>query len=215
LRASFKEEEEIDEKGSGFMRALVGERTFEVPLFELPPEKVLEALSKSDMTPKERDEFAAHFKNEKIMKAERQFYAETFQALLAAHEPPFPDRLKVAEILPKRVAEAAQKNYYVISLSLPALTGGFLKEAGGLANERLALTALALENFHAATGNGYPTSLNELVPKFMANVPQDPFDGQPLRYGKVGDGYELHSIGPEPAKPLSFKVVKPPKAISG
>lgn len=28
----------------------------------------------------------------------------------------------------------------------------------------------------------YPTSLNELVPKYLSKVPEDPFDGKPIRY---------------------------------
>jgi hypothetical protein len=86
------------------------------------------------------------------------------------------------------------------------------KEAAALANLRMGMTMVALERHRAAHGNQYPASLNELVPALLPSVPQDPFDGQALRYGPKGEGYELHSIGPEAAKPISYKVVKPPKA---
>lgn len=213
LRRSFQQSEAFDTEGTGFMRALVGERANGLALFDMPPEKLLEDFSKSGTKPEDAAKFSAHIKDVKTMKVERQFYLETFQEVLTAHKQAFPDRLKAGVNVPKRVEEATQKEFFVVSLFMPALGAGFSKEAGGLAYERLALTAIALERFRATHENKYPSSLNELTPEFLASVPQDPFDGQPLRYSKNGDGYELHSIGAEPAKPVSFKVVKPPKAI--
>ena len=40
---------------------------------------------------------------------------------------------------------------------------------------------LAFEDFRSAKGR-YPTDLAELVPDFIAAVPLDPYDGQPIRY---------------------------------
>ncbi len=214
LQRSFQQSEAFDTEGTGFMRALVGERANGLALFDMPPEKLLEDLSKSGTKPEDAAKLAAHIKDVKKMKVERQFYLETFQEVLTAHKQAFPDRLKAGENVPKRVEEATQKEFLFVSLFMPALGAGFSKEAGGLACERLALTAIALERFRATHENKYPSSLNELAPEFLASVPQDPFDGQSLRYSQNGDGYELHSVGAEPAKPISFKVVKPPKAAA-
>ncbi|MBI1840934.1 MAG: hypothetical protein HYR88_08810, partial [Verrucomicrobia bacterium] len=43
----------------------------------------------------------------------------------------------------------------------------------------------------------YPAALAELAPALLASPPQDPFDGQPLRYALKAGGYLLYSIGPD------------------
>jgi hypothetical protein len=68
------------------------------------------------------------------------------------------------------------------------------REAKCLACFRLAMTAVALEQFRAASGK-YPATLNELTPNYLDAAPADPFDGQPLRYRLQGAGYLLYSIG--------------------
>ena len=57
----------------------------------------------------------------------------------------------------------------------------------------LAGTALAVERCRLATGE-VPEQLSELVPRYLARVPTDPFDGQPIRYRCTGSGYVLYSI---------------------
>jgi hypothetical protein len=71
------------------------------------------------------------------------------------------------------------------------------REAGGLANLRLARAALALEQFRAEHKHRYPAALTELTPVYLEAITQDPYDGQPLRYPAQGPGYVLYSIGPD------------------
>jgi hypothetical protein len=61
---------------------------------------------------------------------------------------------------------------------------------------RAAVVALAAEQFRQATGR-WPTSLGELVPRYLAAVPCDPIDGQPLRLARRPDGIVIYSIGPD------------------
>jgi hypothetical protein len=213
LRLAFKHSEEFDAEGVGFMRALVGERAFGLAGFDLPAETVVEDMGKAGMIPGGAEQLAAHLRDAKTMKSERVFFLETYQELLAGHKRSYPDRLKAAENLPTRVDEAKKRNFILVGLLTPAVSGSFLKEAAALARSRLAGTAIALESFRATHGNKYPSKLGELSPKFLADAPLDPFDGQPLRYRTDGDGYELRSVGPEGGKPILFKVVKPPRPI--
>jgi len=64
--------------------------------------------------------------------------------------------------------------------------------------------------------------LSELSPSQLPAVPTDPFDGQPLRYRKVGEGYLLYSVGADlkddAGNPvtvgkgdIAFRVIKPPR----
>jgi hypothetical protein len=57
----------------------------------------------------------------------------------------------------------------------------------------LARTALAAERYRLATGK-LPQRLEDLTPQYLAQVPIDPFDGQPLRYRFQQPGYLLYSV---------------------
>ena len=55
--------------------------------------------------------------------------------------------------------------------------------------------AFALAEYRARHGS-YPAKLADLVPKYVAAVPQDIFSGGALHYTLQGDGYLLYSVGP-------------------
>jgi hypothetical protein len=55
--------------------------------------------------------------------------------------------------------------------------------------------ALAVEQFRAAHQNQLPASLESLVPNFAPAIPRDLFDGQPLRFKPLTNGYVVYSIG--------------------
>ncbi len=60
---------------------------------------------------------------------------------------------------------------------------------------RLALVGLGLERHRLATGR-HPEALAALAPHFLAEVPVDAMNGQPLRYSTTADGdYRLYSVG--------------------
>jgi hypothetical protein len=59
----------------------------------------------------------------------------------------------------------------------------------------LAISAIALHRFFVAEGR-YPNRIEELIPQFLAEVPQDPLDGKPLKYRfDAGSGFLLYSSG--------------------
>jgi hypothetical protein len=62
------------------------------------------------------------------------------------------------------------------------------------AQRRLARVAVAVAAYRAAEG-AYPARLEDLLPKFAERIPLDPFDDQPLRLVKRGDGVAVYSIG--------------------
>jgi len=63
-----------------------------------------------------------------------------------------------------------------------------------VAARRVALTALAVERYRLAEGR-LPGSLSDLVPTYLEAVPEDPFDGQDLRFRRLATGYVVYSIG--------------------
>lgn len=70
-----------------------------------------------------------------------------------------------------------------------------LKFAGTQGYTDLAVVACALERHRLATGQ-FPESIAALAPRFLAMVPHDLVNGQPLHYERTGDGlFVLHSVG--------------------
>jgi len=63
-----------------------------------------------------------------------------------------------------------------------------------IASVRTALVALAAERFRLRPGR-WPETLSELVPQYLPDVPDDPFDGAPLRYRCLEAGFAVYSVG--------------------
>ncbi|MEN6424512.1 MAG: hypothetical protein ABFE13_04060 [Phycisphaerales bacterium] len=76
---------------------------------------------------------------------------------------------------------------------VPAVARIEVLDSRARAHLDLAGTALAVERHRLATGN-VPGQLADLVPKYMEQVPIDPFDGQPIRYRRTEPGYVLWSV---------------------
>jgi hypothetical protein len=90
----------------------------------------------------------------------------------------------------------ARREYYVMtSMLLPALTRTTVRDVEHRARLRAAQTALAVERFRLANAGRLPASLAELTPKYLAALPVDPFDGEPLRFKTRTTGYVVYSIG--------------------
>lgn len=64
------------------------------------------------------------------------------------------------------------------------------------ADLRCAVVMVAVERFRQANQR-WPRTLTELVPGYLSQVPLDPFDAAPLRYGPTENGVVIYSIGPD------------------
>jgi hypothetical protein len=104
----------------------------------------------------------------------------------------------------------------MILMSPPTLF--FTAVAQGTAANDTADVALAVEQHRRRHGK-LPQQLDELVHEFLPSVPNDAFDGQPLRYVVRADGYVVYSVsedlidqggvkGPRPIDPgdVTFEV---------
>ena len=63
-----------------------------------------------------------------------------------------------------------------------------------IARIECARSALAVKRLDLQQGR-MPERLAELVPKFIESVPLDPFDGKPIRFRRVGNGFAVYSVG--------------------
>ncbi|MEI9866493.1 MAG: hypothetical protein WDN00_18450 [Limisphaerales bacterium] len=78
---------------------------------------------------------------------------------------------------------------------VPALNAGVKKFAAIQASIDLALIACALERYRLAHGE-YPDTLDMLAPQFIAQLPHDIINGEPLHYRRTEDGqFILYSVG--------------------
>ena len=101
--------------------------------------------------------------------------------------------VKAGEVLNSRIANWT---YPITKSWIPSLQP-FVDAIGcGTARRDLARTAVAIERFRLAHGRP-PGTLGELVPELLRAVPNDPFDGAPLRWVSTADGYRVYSVGPD------------------
>ncbi len=224
LTKALQSMEDYDARGEGFSRAMAGELAMHLALLNNPAKLVrdLSTLKTTDMPDEQRRRLVEHLKQAASLKEEQDYLDTTFQQLLSARKEAFPGRLKVvADLMGQRVTEATDRGLLLNVWLSDGLDKHVNREARCLANLRLALTAVALEQFRAAHNNRYPAGLPELTPSYLNAVLTDPFDGQPLRYRKQDAGYVLYSIGwdlkDDGGKPMNgkggdivFTVVTPP-----
>src|SRR5262249_7120098 len=163
------------------------------------PQKLVELVTAPgvDLPAETRDQIIARLQKARKLNAEQEFCEETFRQVMGIRQAALPARLKARDMIQQRVAKAEAEKQSIMVWLLPGLASHVNKEAECLASLRLGLTAVALNQFRASGASRYPDSLSELSPKYLASLPVDPFDGQPLRYRKKGGGYTLYSIGPD------------------
>ncbi len=222
LGKMFHEMEDYDASGEGFYRALVGEKVMQLALLN-DRNQLLGSLSETGsrgQADAKTRRLIEYVKGNPNLRAEQEYAGSTFQELITASQGAFPDRVKnFGDLIQEHVSEARNQGLLLSASYLAELSNLAIRQASGVTYLRLAMTAIALEQFRASHGNRYPDGLSELVPTYLDAPLLDPFDGNPLRYRIQGAGYVLYSIGPElkddggdqtKGKDLVFEVVRPP-----
>lgn len=82
----------------------------------------------------------------------------------------------------------------VTSLAIPTIKEVFVKAASIETSLRQARIACAIQEY-ALSEKALPSSLDQLVPEYLENVPRDVIDGGPMRYRSDGKEYVLWSVG--------------------
>ncbi len=82
----------------------------------------------------------------------------------------------------------------LLSIIAPAAQQAAVAETRIQMKSQLTLIAFALERYRRQSGS-YPTTLNELTPEFLTEVPLDVFNNKPLNYQSTGERYTLYSVG--------------------
>lgn len=82
----------------------------------------------------------------------------------------------------------------LISLLLPSVTQVYRAEGQAIQRMHHLELAFALAVWRSEH-DSFPESLEKLAPKYIAEIPIDLFNGQPLKYDRVGEGYRFYSVG--------------------
>jgi hypothetical protein len=109
--------------------------------------------------------------------------------------------VEAAKLPPERQFQRAKELEKSIAnqpVILRILAPGLFKVASAflrtMAECRCAAVGFALERYRL-DHQKWPRSLEDLVPAYLAKVPADPFDGQPLRYRPFDQGVKVYSVG--------------------
>ena len=103
---------------------------------------------------------------------------------------------KFGDVMTRELAKRRVSPYsFFVKMLLPAYVKASQRSARTQTLVDEACVACALERYRLAHNN-FPDTLEALVPQFISKIPNDLFDGKPLRYQKNGNGtYILYSIG--------------------
>lgn len=188
-----------------FLRAMRGERAGTHQLMtKLETEDVPIAVAMDGMFSGRRSRPAGWWDRFNDLFARKMVYrshawlVRFYSDVMDAAGRPFPEQyeaLREIDIVSKEFFAERDNDFILASL----LARGVLKVA--VEEQRLdtllhcASTALAAERFRLKFER-WPESLDELVQqKFLAAVPMDLFDGDPLRFRRAADGVVIHSVG--------------------
>jgi hypothetical protein len=129
--------------------------------------------------------------------ADRRLYIETLLKLSRLATDASPNAIQeFQQVVDEAAAKAKQFPQRLITgMILPALGKVPNKFLALDARRRAAIVALAIERHRLANGSRPPESLAAVSAELLPTVPTDPFDGQPLRYRRLGQGYVIYAVG--------------------
>ena len=186
-------------------RALAADRAIHLPLFDLSLDQVdrLLAPRRGDKPEAETDSEGNRidsvgdgmFRLAGLMALDQRLYLRLTDANLVAAQLPFPSALDRAESANAQLTNSSLFSSMLSHQFLGSMEGEFISEAGTHAVLRCAQTAVAIERYRLSHGDRIPATLAALVPDFLQRVPEDPFNGKPLRYQIRTNGYCVYSVG--------------------
>jgi hypothetical protein len=118
---------------------------------------------------------------------------------------PWPEKLDAADALARKYSIDPQRRTFpksfISQLGMfprflgPANLEWNLPRAGHvLARRRVALVALAVEQYRRDHAEALPPNLDALVPAYLGKVPMDPFNGHPIRFVPQRESYVVYSV---------------------
>lgn len=134
---------------------------------------------------------------------DRAYYLETMTRLIDISRKPPHERKALFDREDDAFRAAAQANprdrrHLLTNLLMPAWTKVADADIRNKANLRSAAAGIACERFRQANGR-WPNDLAEIPKALLPELPLDPYDGQPFRFRRTGDGVLVYAVGPDKA----------------
>jgi hypothetical protein len=186
------------EKPRSFARAIAGERASGYDVFVHPHSQGMIFGSGAATTgwrsigPRL---FVGLLKTTGMFAKDRRFFLDAMSTNVAIGELPFPEQFKSSQSTPPPIPSS---RFYVVSrilLSGLSTSRTTTRHGNCVAWLRITQTALAVQRYRLAHRNSLPDDLSQLAPEFLAAVPDDPYDGKPLRFRRLSSGFVVYSIG--------------------
>jgi hypothetical protein len=195
LQAAFARDGEINL----LSRALIGERAMSIPIFRLSWSEIQNSNHNGEDVSQPRK--PQHYSGKPVFilwligffERDLNFYLQTMDKGISLAKLPPPENLVLTNALEDASQVARRKSYFYSAILMPAFASVARREASTQAQVELAQVAMAVARFHNTRGR-CPENLNELTPQFLDFVPADPFDGAPLHYRLLNNGYVIYSI---------------------
>jgi hypothetical protein len=132
-----------------------------------------------------------------LLHADHVRYLRMYEQIIAAFELPHAEGAAELEAIMEEVrpdSKLERIRFILSSMILPAVDATHVALGRVTVSIRSTATLIACERYHLATGS-WPRQLSVLTPRFMASVPLDPLDGQPLRYKVTPEAVIVYSVG--------------------
>ena len=120
-------------------------------------------------------------------------YIDHVDRALAAMRLPPTERLDVIAELESDHLDMAEE-HPTLTYFMPTLGRIMRNDLAHMTKLRVAALALAVERYRLANGK-LPEQLADMLPELLETIPLDPYDGKPLRYGRLDPGFVVYSIG--------------------
>ena len=128
-----------------------------------------------------------------LLEKDHLFFLDLMSDYVTAVGLPLHERLAAARVVEDRMHDLPW--YHMLTRSIFSASYRTIQEdLKTIARLRTARTALAVQRYRLANAK-LPETLSQLVPTYLDALPEDPFDGHPLRYRKLAKGYVVYSVG--------------------
>lgn len=127
-----------------------------------------------------------------LFDADIAYGTRLYNRLVAAADDMQKLRIQAQEV--GRVADNAPGWALMTTMFLPSIERGVQLTINSQAQVQATRLGIAIERFRIENKR-FPERAAELVPKYLNEVPLDPFDGKPVRYQRTAKGAIAYSIG--------------------
>jgi hypothetical protein len=205
------------ESTNRFLMAIMGERAATAEMIRLFQHDVRQAIEIANTRSSEEERTELPSRNPGLgwnivgfFDRDRAFFLRAMATNLAVATLPPPMSLQYTNELESLVNQARKRYCFMSGVTLSSFTRVPMKDASLRASLRVAMTAVAIERWRKGHGDKPPDALSVLVPGLLHSVPTDPFDGQPLRYKRLPQGYVVYSVRPNQRDDDGYE--KPPRS---